>query len=106
MVGVVMAKYVFLYGGGQMGATDAEREALTQKWMAWFGTLGSAVLDGGNPFGGRKAVSSRGVGDSSSDVGGYSLIQAGSLDAAAQLAKGCPVLQNGGRVDVLEALDM
>jgi|SRR5580704_11137242 hypothetical protein len=101
-----MAKYVFLYGGGQMAATDAERAAQTQKWMAWFGTLGSAVVDGGNPFGGRKSVSSRGVGDAASDVGGYSVVQAGSLDAAAQLAKGCPVLESGGRVDVLETIDI
>jgi hypothetical protein len=33
-------------------------------------------------------------------VGGYSIIQAESLDAAAELAHGCPVLQNGGFVEV------
>jgi hypothetical protein len=102
-----MAKYVFLYGGGQMATTDAERATQMKLWMDWFGTLGPAIVDGGNPFGAEKSVSSRGVSDAAvADVSGYSIVAAENLDAAAKLAKGCPVLTSGGRVDILETLDV
>jgi hypothetical protein len=41
-----------------------------------------------------------------SKLGGYSIITAESLDEAATGAKGCPVLQSGGSVEVYEALAM
>jgi hypothetical protein len=33
-------------------------------------------------------------------VGGFSIIQAETLDAAAELARGCPALLTGGSVEV------
>jgi hypothetical protein len=33
-------------------------------------------------------------------LGGFSIVQADSLDAAAELAKGCPGLLFGGKVEV------
>ena len=33
-------------------------------------------------------------------VGGYSIVQADTIDAAAELAKGCPALLSGGKVEV------
>jgi hypothetical protein len=33
-------------------------------------------------------------------VGGFSIVLAESVDAAAKLAKGCPALLNGGNVEV------
>jgi hypothetical protein len=33
---------------------------------------------------------------------GYSIIKADSLDAAVEMAKGCPVLQGGGQISVYE----
>jgi hypothetical protein len=37
---------------------------------------------------------------------GYTIISADSLDQAAQLAKGCPVLHSGGEVTVYETFDV
>ena len=46
-----MANFVLLYSGGNgMAPTAAEQQAILQAWGAWFGKLGSAVVDGGNPF--------------------------------------------------------
>jgi hypothetical protein len=39
-------------------------------------------------------------------VTGYSVVSADTLDAAVELAKGCPVLEIGGTVDVYEAVAM
>jgi hypothetical protein len=33
-------------------------------------------------------------------VGGFSIVQANSIDEAAELAKGCPVFIRGGAVEV------
>lgn len=104
-----MAKYMFAYSGGKGVADDeAERNAQYAKWGQWFGDLGSAVVDGGAATGTAKTI---GPGGSVSDGGscgltGYSIVSADSLEAAVELAKGCPVLEIGGAVDVYEAIAM
>jgi hypothetical protein len=104
-----MANYVFAYSGGNgVAADEAERNAQYAKWGQWFEELGSAVVEGGAPTGAAKTV---GPGGSVSDGGsrglsGYSVVSAGSLDSAVELAKGCPVLEIGGAVDVYEAIAM
>jgi predicted enzyme related to lactoylglutathione lyase len=45
-----MANFVLLYTGGGMPETEAEQAAVMQAWTTWYGQLGSAVVDGGNPF--------------------------------------------------------
>jgi len=100
-----MANYLLAYTGGGMAQTDAEREAAMAAWGQWFGTLGPAIVDAGNPFGPSTAVSTGGAdGATKTGLTGYSILTADSLDAAAELAKGCPVFANGGSVDVYEAI--
>jgi hypothetical protein len=102
-----MAKFVYIYTGGQMADTAAAQEEAMQAWGAWFGTLGDAVTDMGNPFAGSATVSTAGVTDgAAAAAGGYSIVTAGSLDEAAALAKGCPVLDGGGTVEIYEAVPM
>ena len=58
-----MPKYVFAYHGGGMADTpEAQAEAMAA-WGAWFGELGAAVLDGGNPAGQSKTVRVERIGD-------------------------------------------
>ena len=101
-----MADFVLLYRGGSNPETDEARAAAMQAWTSWFGELGGAVKDGGNPFTETaRSISSDGsIGDLSSQslATGYSIIEADSLDTAATLAKGCPVLSDGGEVHVYE----
>ena len=96
-----MANFVLAYKGGGMAETDEEREAAMQAWGAWFGGLGQAVVDAGNPFSASKAVGGNG---NTSGLTGYSIISADSLDGASKLAEGCPVLTSGGSVEVYEIL--
>jgi hypothetical protein len=100
-----MANYLFAYTGGSMAQTDAEREAAMAAWGQWFGALGSAIVDAGNPFGPSSSVGSSGSnGAAKTGLSGYSVISADSLDAATELAKDCPVIANGGAVDVYETI--
>ena len=39
-------------------------------------------------------------------IGGYIIISASSLDEAVDVAKGCPILQGGGNVEVRELIGM
>ncbi len=87
------------------------RPSATRRWpsgVSGSDELGSAVVDGGAATGTAKTV---GPGGSVSDGGsrgltGYSIVSADSLDSAVELAKGCPVLEIGGAVDVYEAIAM
>jgi hypothetical protein len=104
-----MANYVFAYSGGNgVSADEAERNAQYAEWGQWFGELGSVVVEGGAAMGTAKTVGPGGsVGDGGSrGLTGYSIVSADSLDAAVELAKGCPVLGIGGAVDVYEAIAM
>src|ERR671939_1568683 len=99
-----MAKYVLVYSGGSAGSTPAEQQAQLQAWGNWFGKLGKSVVDAGNPFSDKaKSLSSDGRvkdGPVGQRASGYSILEAGSIDAATELAKGCPVLSSGGQITV------
>lgn len=101
-----MANFVLLYSGGGVAETESERAAINQAWGAWFGKLGPALVDGGNPFtAGAKTVSSGGSvkdGPVGTQATGYSIIKADSLEAATGLARGCPVLDGDGQITVYE----
>jgi len=103
-----MATFLFLYTGvgDTMAADDAERAASTKAWGAWFERIGDALVDAGNPFTpALKTISKHGeVSDASAPVTmtGYSVIKAYSHAIAAEIAKDCPVLQDGGQVLVYE----
>ena len=104
-----MPKYVLAYHGGGMPETPADQEAVMNAWTNWFGTLGAAVVDGGNPTGASATVNADGSvssGGGANPISGYSLVSADSLDAATALAKGCPILSSGGSVEVAETIDM
>lgn len=104
-----MSKYVLAYHGGGMPEDPAEQQRIMTAWEIWFGTMGAAVLDGGNPIGEARTVGSDGSvtpGGGTNPLSGYSLIDAPDIDAALAHAKGCPILDSGGSVEVAEALDM
>lgn len=104
-----MAKYLFVYHGGKVPTNPAEVKSVHDAWGAWFGALGAAVIDGGNPVGMSSTVRSDGsiANDGGSNpVSGYSLIEAPNLADAHNKAKGCPILAAGGSIEVAEAMDM
>jgi hypothetical protein len=72
--------------------------------------FGSAIVDGGNPFTPQaKSIASDGTvrdGPVGTIATGYSIIKADSLNAAVEMAKGCPLLQGGGQISVYETFSM
>ena len=103
-----MKNYVFVYYGEPKFESAEAGTNYKQKWMAWMGGLGKALVNPGIPFGKPKTVSSSGVSDArggSNRVTGFSTVQADTIEAAIEMAKGCPHLEHG-TVDVAEAMEM
>jgi hypothetical protein len=102
-----MGKYLYAYKGGGMAATEEEQAKSMAEWQAWFGQLGDAVVEIGNPFAGSTEVTGSGTnGAAESHLTGYSIVSASSLDDAASKARGCPIFSSGGTVEVYEAIAM
>ncbi len=103
-----MAKYLYVYHGGSTAETEALHKEAMDAWGAWFGSMGAAVIDGGNPVGVSSIVGSDGSVSTGGDnlASGYSLIEASDLDEALAKARACPILAEGGTVEVAEAFDM
>lgn len=104
-----MAKYLFVYHGGEKPKSDEEVAKVMDAWGQWFASMGSDVIDGGNPVGMSTTVASDGSvidNGGANPASGYSLIEASSHDDAVSKAKGCPLLASGGSVELAEAFDM
>ena len=98
-----MGKYVLAFTGGSVPETEEEQKSVMDAWTAWFGTLGDAVVDVGNPFGAQAAVG----GGATSGLTGYTIVNASSLEDALDKAKSCPILDGGnGGVEVYETIEM
>src|SRR5437762_586815 len=86
-----------------MAATsEAERNASMQDWQKWMESHKSDIVDMGAPVGQNKRVTQSGVTSAHNEVGGYSIIQAESYDAASTLLKDNPHLMiPGAYIDLL-----
>ena len=75
------------------------------EWQAWFGGLGTALVDIGHAV--SEYASLGEVGGSESRMIGYSVVSAEDMDATLALAKDCPVLRVvGGGIEVGSAMEV
>ena len=100
-----MPNYLFVYHGGSTPETQEEQANVIQAWMDWLGGMGEDAIDPGNPVGVSATVHpDKSVTDEggSNPASGYGIVRADDLDDALAKAKGCPILQAGGTVEVAE----
>ncbi len=105
-----MAKFLFVYRNNtedMCQPSPEEMQEVMAQWGGWFEKLGAAIVDGGDGLlpDGKTLASDGTVTDgpfmeAKELVGGYSILQADSIEEAAEHAKGCPVLANGGSVEI------
>jgi hypothetical protein len=90
-----MTEFVLTYRNppDYVGSPDA-----LATWDEWFDSLGRNLIDRGNPVFVHKTLGNY----AETALGGYSLIKADDLNATVALATGCPVLNQGGGVEVGE----
>ena len=104
-----MAKYILVYHGGKIPETEAEQARVMDAWSSWLGSAGEALVDGGHPVGISTTVLPGGCVENdggANPVSGYSLIEMADIDAAVAYARGCPILDDGGSVEIAECFDM
>ena len=78
-------------------STPEQQKKGMDAWMKWMGDHKASIVEGGAPLGKTKRVDSKGTSDSKNDIGGYSIVQAETADAAAKLfGKDHPHLQMPG----------
>ena len=110
-----MTNYMYLFRGGQNTSTlsPEEMQAHMGKWMSWMGGLKEKgqLIDGLPLAGEGKTVTQEVVTDGpytegKEVVGGYLIVNASTLDEASEIANGCPIIAEGGSVEVREILSM
>jgi hypothetical protein len=107
-----MAKFMFVYRGGNDAyatMTPDEIQQNMQKWgnwirealqKGWMVDPGDALTQEGRVVNAKKVVTDGPFVESKECIGGYSIVEAATIDAAAEFAKGCPGLLTGGKVEV------
>ncbi len=103
-----MPKYILAYHGGGMPEGEEAQAAAMAAWGKFYEDMGPAIADGGAPVGLSKTVTAAGVEDSggANPLSGYTLVTADTIEAAWEMAKGCPILKDGGTVEVAQAIEM
>src|SRR5919201_2149730 len=90
---VTMPTYLVTYHGGPgMPADPAAVQQMLSAFQAWVAEVGPAMRDPGAPLGSAKTVSNGAVVDGQAEaaIGGYTLLEAASLDEAARLVESHP----------------
>jgi len=107
-----MADYLFLFRGGDAAMAKMSPEQMQQnmaKWMAWIEQLGKeGKFKAGEPLdregkvlrGKKQAVTDGPYAESKDLVGGYLIVSAASLAKATEIARGCPIFEGDGSVEV------
>ena len=105
-----MSKYALIFTGGSIGSTQEEIQAKMQDWGVWYGSIGANLVDGGSAF--MPHITASTVTNSGAESGsktgasGYVIVQAESKDVVLEYAKNCPIVSDGGSVDVHEFMVM
>jgi hypothetical protein len=101
-----MAKFIYLHRGQTPDLTteqDAERMAA---FGAWIEKVGTALVDGGSPFGASASVRDDGSEGTAGELIGYSVVEAADLGAAKALTEGLPFLAGSDGSCAVEVFEL
>ena len=103
-----MPQYIFVYLGGEMPPSPEEGKAHFEKYQRWLMSLGDAVVSPAVPFKDTHTVRPDGsaAAGTTTAISGLSIIQAGSMPEALEVAKSCPFLEIHGTLEVSEMIEM
>ena len=105
-------QYMLLFRGNEWhkGLSPEEMQTVASAWMKWFegllaegkATAGSPLEHEGKVVSGKngRVVADGPFAESKETVGGYFLLRVNTMDEAVAIAKGCPGLPYGAKVEV------
>ena len=87
-----MKKFMVLYmaSGAEFekmmkNSTPEQQKKGMDAWMKWMNANKTSIVEGGAPLGKTKRVDSKGASNTKNEIGGYSVVQAESHDAATKI---------------------
>lgn len=102
--------YMLLFRGGANpeDMSPQQMQATMNNWMSWMKglkkrkqlTSGQPLQDSGKVLSGLKGKNVGTFEETPESIGGYMLIKASGLAEATKIAKGCPIFNNGGTVEL------
>src|ERR1043165_458181 len=102
--------YLFRGGADPKLMSPEQMQQNMNRWFAWMGDLrNKGKFKAGEPLGDEGKVLSTRKGavvtdgpfaEGKEEVGGYLIVSANDLNEAVELAKGCPIFENNGTVEV------
>ena len=108
-----MEKFMLLFRGGENHASNAQESQAAadnmQVWAKWMGDLGQKGIlvdaqplqpSGKQVIGTNKTVADGPYMEAKETVGGYLIVNAKNIDDAVEIAKGCPIFSENGKVEV------
>ncbi len=109
-----MGRYIVLYHAPQSAVeatanmTPEEMKKGMEAWITWAQSCGDSLVDIGTPLGDGRRMTRAANAPSESDVMGYSILEAESMDAAQALLADHPHLEwaAGCEIEVREAMPM
>jgi hypothetical protein len=116
-----MSQFLYLYRMTEparqeaMGTPEQAQQSM-QRWMTWMQDLDKRghLKDRGQPLertgkvvrGQQKTVTDGPYTEAKDLVGGFTIVEAASIDQAVELSRGCPILDGGGSVEVRPVMKM
>src|SRR5215510_1073367 len=111
-----MKKFMVLYMASgadfekaMKGSTPEQQKKGMDAWMKWMEKNKKSIVEGGAPLGKTKRVDATGASNTKNGVGGYSIVQAQSHDAAAKRvgkAHADVQMRPGGWIEIVEIMPM
>jgi|SRR5579872_2441904 len=112
----MMSEFAFLYRGGERPGSAEQGQQVMQRWMAWFKDLTEKghIVDRGQPLertgkvvqGTARVVTDGPFAEAKDVIGGFTLVRADDIAHAAELARGCPIFDAGGFVEVRPVMEI
>ncbi|HKC19375.1 MAG TPA: YciI family protein [Candidatus Dormibacteraeota bacterium] len=98
-----MSKFLVTYFGGSRPSSPEQARQMQEAFGSWLGKAGKAVVDPGAPLSFGTQVA-QGHPHPKVELGGYSVIEAPSLEEAVAILKMHPFVARGGTLQVDEAI--
>jgi hypothetical protein len=107
-----MKKFLVLYKASAaafeqaMKSTPEQQKAGMDAWMNWAKKAAGSIVDLGAPLGKSLRVTNASAAPTTNDLGGYSILQAESKEALAEVLKGHPHFMMGqdSSIEVVEVM--
>lgn len=102
-----MPAYLLAFHGGR-AMPEADDDNLTSDaWYDWMSGIAEQLIDAGNPTRGSRLVAADGTVTEPGDtrVSGYTIVAAMTMEEAIEIARTCPILAEGGSVEVSELVE-